>query len=193
MTGKEAIMKKLLDDAEAYREQALLAAREKSREATEAAQKECEIARAEQQEANQQEYAAVVARKQTIAALEVKKRQLAVKQQIISQAFDAACARIVQLPDAQYKAFLGMLIEKYAEDGDRVVLAKADAGRISAADIAEIARKKNITLTLSDTSGSFSGGLLLEGRAYDKNLTVEAILRDCRKVHEAEIVSLLFE
>lgn len=129
-----------------------------------------------------------------IARMEARKGLLALKQQKVSEAFDLAGSKIVELPAEQYTAFLAKLAARASVTGDEeIVLNARDRESIGA----EVTAQANALLgagklSLSDRTGSFAGGLILRRGSIEANCTVELLVELCRSEMSAEIAKLLF-
>ena len=190
MSGKENIIANILSEAEAERDRLLAAAKEKADEIARADEAFCaELKQKTQKQAEENERAAI-ARFTSVAGMDAKKVLLQAKQEKISAVFAAAEEKILSMDKKAYSAFVFALLDKYAEEGDCAVLSEKDAGRISPAEIADYAKKRGISLSCR-ADGKFSGGVILEGKVYDKNLTVSMLLKEYREAHETEISAAL--
>ena len=129
-----------------------------------------------------------------IARMEAKKGLLALKQQKVSEAFDLAGNKIVELPAEQYTAFLAKLAARASVTGDEeIVLNARDRESIGT----KVAAQANALLgegklSLSDRTGAFAGGLILRRGSIEANCTVELLVELCRSEMSAEIAKLLF-
>ena len=129
-----------------------------------------------------------------IARMEAKKGLLALKQQKVSEAFDLAGKKIVELPAEQYAAFLAKLAARASVTGDEeIVLNARDRESIGT----KVAAQANALLgegklSLSDKTGAFAGGLILRRGSIEANCTVELLVELCRSEMSAEIAKLLF-
>ena len=129
-----------------------------------------------------------------IARMEAKKGLLALKQQKVSEAFDLAGKKIVELPAEQYAAFLAKLAARASVTGDEeIVLNARDRESIGT----KVAAQANALLgegklSLSDKTGAFAGGLILRRGSIEANGTVELLVELCRSEMSAEIAKLLF-
>ena len=129
-----------------------------------------------------------------IARMEARKGILALKQQKVSDSFELACEKIVNLPAEQYIAFLAKLAAKASVTGDEeIVLNAKDAAAVGSAvvDAANALLGKG-KLTLSDKTGSFAGGLILRRGSIEANCTAELLVELCRSEMSAQIAKLLF-
>ena len=129
-----------------------------------------------------------------IARMEARKGLLALKQQKVSDSFDLACEKIVNLPAGQYTAFLAKLAAKASVTGDEeIVLNAKDASAVGSAVVdAANALLGNGKLTLSEKTGSFAGGLILRRGSIEANCTAELLVELCRSEMSAQIAKLLF-
>ena len=193
MDGKEAIIAEIIQKAED-------AAAALLRDANAERDAELEQARAEQSRKRDAAVAAAnraasetVERGKSLCALETRKVMLAAKQQLIDRAYEQAERKILNMTDHVYREFMGELIVKYAEDGDRVVVAERDVRRMHADFIAEIAKKSGKHVTLSEQTHSGSGGVILAGKRVDKNLTLSALLHELRQKTQGEAAKRLLK
>lgn len=129
-----------------------------------------------------------------IARMEAKKGLLALKQQKVSDAFELAGKKIVELPTQQYAAFLAKLAAKASVTGDEeIVLNARDKAAVGAAVVdAANALLDGGKLSLSDAEGDFAGGLILRRGSIEANCTVELLVELCRSDMSAEIAKTLF-
>ena len=129
-----------------------------------------------------------------IARMEARKGILALKQQKVSDSFDLACEKIVNLPAEQYTAFLAKLAAKASVTGDEeIVLNAKDASAVGSAVVdGANALLGNGKLSLSKKTGSFAGGLILRRGSIEANCTVELLVELCRSEMSAQIAKLLF-
>lgn len=129
-----------------------------------------------------------------IARMEAKKGLLALKQQKVSESFDLAAKKIVELPAEQYTAFLAKLAARASVTGDEeIVLNARDRESIGAAVTAQANTLLGAgKLSLSDKTGAFAGGLILRRGSIEANCTVELLVELCRSEMSAEIAKLLF-
>lgn len=190
MSGKENIIANILSEAEEEKERLLAAAREKADEIARADEAYIESLRQKNEKQAEENERATVARFISVANMDVKKVLLQAKQEKISEVFQRAEEKILSMDKESYSAFLFSLLDRYAEEGDCVVLSERDGAKITPAEIAGYAKKRGISLSCR-ADGKFSGGVILEGKIYDKNLTVSMLLKEYRETHETEIAAAL--
>ena len=127
-------------------------------------------------------------RKATVAEIDAKKELLSAKVECVDMAFFKALQKLCELDKKEYTAFVVKMLNKYADNGDVVVLAKncvVDKQEISKTDVFFA---KNLSF---GEDGDFAGGLVLCGKNYDKRLTFEELLREERSVLQGEIFAKL--
>lgn len=123
------------------------------------------------------------------ARLDSNKKLLAAKLAIVDGVFQRALEILAAMPKAEYAAFVGGLLEKFAEEGDRVILSQNCNCRAEIAAL-DIVRKR--ALIIENTPGDFVGGAVLIGKNSDKNITFEALVEGVREKKQAEVAERLF-
>lgn len=188
--GKENIIAGILSAAEADKAQVLSAARAQAEEIARADEAFCASLRAQTEKTVRETEETEILRASARARMDTGKVLLAARQEEISAAFAAAEEAFRTMDKKKYFDFIVSLLDRWAEEGDTVVLAAPDAERVSERDIASYAAARGIRLSCR-ADGAFSGGVMLENDRYDKNLTVGMLLQEYRASHEAEIASVL--
>lgn len=192
MSGKDAIIEKIISEGKAQAERIIedaenkadLIIRDAKAEANEYKSREISVA-------NNSE-PIIMKRKVTVANLEVRKIILSSKQKVIDEAFTEAKKNISELSEEQYKALIMSMLKSEAKDGDTVIAASKDKKIINTAFINDAAKKLNLKLKLSETYGDFLGGIILSSGIYDKNLTINVELNMLRDEIEPEVAALIF-
>ena len=134
-----------------------------------------------------------------MAALEAQKSTLAMKQQMVSEAFDLAKREIISLPEQEYIEFLARQASEAAVTGEgEIILNTADRSRFGT----EITRAANELLskrgvhgglTLSENDRPMSGGLIIKQGAIEINCTVDTLLELSRNELASCVAEVLFE
>ncbi len=129
-----------------------------------------------------------------IDQMEARKGTLAVKQEMVSLAFDKALEALCGLPEEQYVAFLAGLAAKASVTGDEEILLNARdraavGDKVVAAANAKLGGGK---LRLADQTGDFAGGLILRRGNVEANCTAELLVDLARGDLSAEIAGILF-
>ena len=131
--------------------------------------------------------------KSRIAQMESKKSILALKQEMVSEAFSRAKDVVLALPDEQYCAFLTKLAIQSAPDGQgQVILNARDREKYGEAVVSRANDSLGGNLKLSSETGEFAGGLMIRNGAVEVNNTLELLIDLCRGDMAAEVAKILF-
>ena len=135
----------------------------------------------------------------SVAALEAKKQMLAEKQDIVSLAFDRAVEQLLALPDDKYVAFLAKLASNASRTGSESIVLSADDRAKHGSEVCAAANKllasagKPASLTLSDKTGNFRGGLILSEGSIEMNCSFEVLVNMRRPELSGEVAKILFD
>lgn len=199
MNGIEKIKARIAADAEA----------EDSAARKESEQRVAQI-RAEYEQKAQAEAAAIiregekeneqrVSRVDRTAQLEAKRSVLALKQEMVSKAFDLAKEKLAAMPEADYVAFLTRQIAQAASSGrEELVMSPADHDKcgekvVKSANEALTAKGLPGALTLSEETRPMTGGFILKQGDVEVNCTVDILLELIRGELAAQVAEVLFE
>lgn len=129
-----------------------------------------------------------------IDQMEARKGVLAVKQEMVSLAFDKALEALCGLPEKDYVAFLAGLAAKASVTGDEEILLNArDRAAVGEKVVAAAnAKLDGGKLTLAEGTGDFAGGLILRRGNVEANCTAELLVELAREDLSAEIAGILF-
>ncbi|NCB51740.1 MAG: hypothetical protein EOM54_07665 [Clostridia bacterium] len=133
------------------------------------------------------------------ARLEAKKMILAIKQQMVSRAFDIARDKIVDLPEQDYVGFLARQASDAAITGQEELILNEKDRRIYGGKVVKAAnemlsnRGVEACLTLSGMTRQIYGGLILKQGDIEVNCTVETMLDLSRGELAAQVAEVLFE
>lgn len=189
MEGKEAIVGKILSDAQQKADAIVVEARERAAAMKAEAERAANESLAEWRRALERESTEVVARRETVASLDNRKAMLAAKRAVIDEVLARALASACALPKERYCSLVERLLEEYAQEGDAVTLsASAPLGEKELAACKAFSAKK---LRYAGT-GEFEGGLRLENATYLTDLSFRAILDARREELEQSIASAVF-
>ena len=172
MEGKEAIIKKIIEDAELKAKTLIDNAESVVKARQTEAQAWADEYKSVQENIAVKEASETVARRITVADLDVRKLLLGAKQEVIGEVFEKVYEKLLALPKAQYLAFVEKLINATAEDGDEVVMSKDNV--LAEEDIKSLKVYKEKNLKISTEKGDFMGGVKLIGVKCDKDLTFKA-------------------
>lgn len=191
MNNKEAIIQKIIDDAKAVARANIAEADDTANQILARAKRQIDKFVDSNSGRADELYQQAVERSRVVANLDVKKILQGKKKQIIDMAFDEALDAI-KADQKTYLALVEKMILFCCEDGDEVVIAKDDDKIITKKLIADLAKKSKKSLKKSDEFGDFKGGVVLSGKNYDKNLTLELELSLIKEKIESNIDSILF-
>ncbi|MBR2974725.1 MAG: V-type ATP synthase subunit E [Clostridia bacterium] len=188
MNGKSKIIERILSDADSKCAEISAAAQLRAEQTV--AQADSKIAQEKQAltERLQNQAQDIVKNKLANAALDARKYKLECKQNLIASCYDKALERLVKSTDAEYKKIISDLLNKFAEDGESVCIADKDADVITQRFLDGVGKD----LTLSDKRINATGGVVIEGNGYDKDLTFEALVSYAKADTEATVAELLF-
>ena len=129
-----------------------------------------------------------------LAKMEGRKAILALKQDMVTESFDRACDQLVNLPEAQYVAFLAKLAAKASVTGDEEIVLNARDRKAIGDKLVKAANEKlkGGKLRLSSETGDFKGGLILRRGSIEANCTAELLVDLCRDEMAAELAGVLF-
>ena len=177
--AKQELLDKILSDAEERAKEIVAEAEGKAASAVAAAEEERAALLENARKIAASAAPETIRRRKAMAELEGRKLILAEKQALIGEAYRKALLA-VKASD-KYEALLVKMILSVAEDGDAVVFAASDFGKVDRQKVlAEAMKQGKIKLTESKEKGSFEGGIVLRGKDCDKNLSLEVEIENLR-------------
>lgn len=191
MNGKEAIIDKIIGDAKLKAEEISSDAKKKADAIIADAQKKADSIVAESESAKKAAFDTVLANAEVVANLDCKKAMLTAKTALVGQVFDNAIAKL-RADGKKYCDLIGKMIAASAEDGDKVRTSKEDADILNKSFVDSVAKKCKIKLTLDKEYAHIKGGVILVGKDYDKNLSLDLEMQTLREECESEIAAVLF-
>jgi V/A-type H+-transporting ATPase subunit E len=135
----------------------------------------------------------------TLADLDARKQLLAVKEELIGEAFSEAKSRLASLEPEVYNGYLKKALFSAASDrcGDVIMCEQerlAIGEKIVAEVNAELAKSgNNGKVRLADISGDFIGGFVLSSGKVEVNCTFDAILAREYEALLVEVAGILFD
>lgn len=191
MNNKEAIIQKIIDDAEKVAQSNIDEAEKTAAQIFDRAKREVEKYKDDNLTKADDLYADALERSKVVSNLDCKKLLLNAKKATIDKAFQEAVDDIMK-DKKGYLSLIEKMISSCAEDGDKVVICKDDEKVITKKFVSDLAEKTGKKISLSKDFGDFKGGVILEGKNYDKNLTLELELSAIRQDTEKKISEILF-
>lgn len=190
MDGKDKIIEKILSDADSYRQSVVGKAEADADRAIKEAKTEAEKILSEAEALLETEEAETLKRRKTLAMLDGKKLYLSGKTKAVEKVFSSCLDKLNNLDKSAYKTIICRLIRQNAKNGDTVVLAKNSV--LSLAEVKNLDELKDLNVNLKD-GGNFNGGIVVEGKKADLNLSFEAIINDLKERYATEISEKLFD
>lgn len=187
MSGKEAIIEKILKDGRAIVNSTLEEANNFSVEEISVAQNDVKVYREKNMAESYSEREEIIRRKITVANLEVKKLVLQAKQELISDAFSDAI-NAIKSDKKSYESLITRML-KLADDGDIVTFSEQDKELFDEKWLKAHTDKK---VSINKNYGAFCGGIILESSDSDKNMTLEVELNSVRNAYEPQIAAIMF-
>ena len=132
------------------------------------------------------------------ADMECRKRELAAKQELLQQSFDAALEELCALPQERYVPLLSTLAVEASSSGrERMILSARDADRlgeeiVKAANAALQKAGRRGELTLSQETRPIPGGFILAEGDVELNCAFDTLIRLQREKLEKEVAAILF-
>lgn len=191
MNSKEAIIQKIIDDAEAVARNNIAVAEETAGQILDRAKRDVEkfdLANVGKSEAI---YDDALSRSEVVANLDCKKALLNAKKALVDKAFEEAADELAA-DKKNYLTLIEKMIASCCEDGDEVVVCERDDKIITKKFVADLSKKVGKKISRSNEFGDFKGGVILSGKNYDKNLTLDLELSLIRESIESKIVEILF-
>ena len=187
--SKEAILERIISDAQAAAEATVAEAEGRAAEII--AEAEARAAR------DRQGTSAIIAErskaiadgKAAAARLDAAKVMLAAKRGVIDAVYARALEKLKALPQKDAVRLAEGLLLSYAEDGDELVFATNFAYKAQVLKLAVVTEKN---LKNSGKTADIDGGFILIGKNSDKDLSYGALLALDREERQAEIAAKLF-
>lgn len=132
------------------------------------------------------------------ADMECRKLELAAKQELLQQSFDAALEELCALPQERYVTLLSALAVEASSSGrERMILSAKDADRlgeelVKAANTALQRAGRRGELTLSEETRPIPGGFILAEGDVELNCAFDTLVRLQREKLEKEVAAILF-
>ena len=196
MSGLEKMIQQIEAEAKQKAEQILAEAEEQAEQIRkdEAAACEQELAKIAEKSTRdiavqQQKIASNMEQKQRLALLETK-------QEIIGQSIGQALQSVQDKPDAEYFDLIRTIARRYVRpQAGEIVFSQRDLDRMPKGlpeELAEIAKEKGGSLTLSSKTRQTDGGFVLIYGGIEENCTFPALFESHREQLQDKVHALLF-
>ncbi len=135
-----------------------------------------------------------------IANLDIRKKLLATKQEIVDELFKQVEEKILTFPTEKYLQYIESKIVEYIRTGnEEVIVGSNDKNKITQSFLDNINKKLKEKLNepgqlkLSESDGAFKAGFILVDGKIRINNSIEYVLKELREEMEPEIVNELFK
>ncbi len=189
--SKEAIIDKILSDANLKGDAIIGEANEKADEIISLAAKQCKDYLYKSKTEIDRLTLEIDERSRSVAELDARKLLLAAKTQVLDSVYAKTLEKLRNLDKEQYSALIFAMLEN-AKDGDVVTVSEREKDIVTKESLADFAKKKGISLTLADKFGDFDGGVVISENGVDNNFTLEVEVALLREQTETKIAKEIF-
>ena len=189
--SKEAIIDKILSDANLKGDAIIGEANGKADEIISLAAKQCKDYLYQSKTEIDRLTLEIDERSRSVAELDARKLLLAAKAQVLDSVYAKTLEKLRNLDKEQYSALIFSMLEN-AKDGDVVTVSEREKDMVTKESLADFAKKKGISLTLADKFGDFDGGVIISENGVDNNFTLEVEVALLREQTETKIAKEIF-
>lgn len=188
--SKEAIVERIISDAEAQAAKILEAAGARAAEIISDAEKRAERDRIGAEAEIAEKCRAIESGKAAEARLDCAKIALKERRRVIDAVYGNAYKKLCDLPKAEAVKFAERLLEAHAEAGEELAFAPDFKWAQEVSKLSVVAEKK---LKISLNAKGVEGGFKLLGKAADKDLSYRALLSEDKEEHQGELAAEIFK
>lgn len=191
-------MKKIIDsimlEAKEAAEQTAAEARYDAEKLLAETEKECERIAAEESRKCESELQRLIKRSESARASKQRIRLLEVKQEILTEAVDAAYREIVSVSGKEYDDIIGRLLASRLHSGECVIYLPADKKPSKAleAELKKLAENTGCTYSLAYDRKNVRDGFVLVYGGIEENCTFEALFNERKDEITDYAAQLLF-
>lgn len=189
--SKEAIIDKILSDANLKGDAIIGEANEKANEIISLAANQCKDYLYKSKTEIDRLTLEIDERSRSVAELDARKLLLAAKAQVLDSVYAKTLEKLRNLDKEQYSALIFSMLEN-AKDGDVVTVSEREKDIVTKESLGDFAKKKGISLTLADKFGDFDGGVIISENGVDNNFTLEVEVALLREQTETKIAKEIF-
>ena len=189
--SKEAIIDKILSDANLKGDAIIGEANEKANEIISLAANQCKDYLYKSKTEIDRLTLEIDERSRSVAELDARKLLLAAKAQVLDSVYAKTLEKLRNLDKEQYSALIFSMLEN-AKNGDVVTVSEREKDIVTKESLADFAKKKGISLTLADKFGDFDGGVIISENGVDNNFTLEVEVALLREQTETKIAKEIF-
>ncbi len=187
--SKEAILNRIISDAQSAAEAAVTDAENKAASIVAEAETRAERDKKGTRAIIAERSKAIFDGKSATARLDSAKVLLAEKRRVIDTVYAQALEKLKNLPQKDAVKLAEALLSGYAENGDEIVFAANFQYKAQVLKLAVVAEKN---LKNSGKTADIDGGFVLVGKNSDKDLSYGALLALDREAYQSEIAAKLF-
>lgn len=126
-----------------------------------------------------------------VMKMDEKKAYLIAKKSLIDEVFRNALDQFRK--SKHYADYLQKVISSQAEEGDLIAICEEDKKIFTKTFVNNIVKSSGKKITLSPSMVSINGGVILVGKTYDKNLSLDVKFVSLRESIEKQVSQILFE
>ena len=134
----------------------------------------------------------VLRRREIVAELDAKRVDLGVRQQLLTEAFEAALVQMTAMAPDKYVKFADKLMSQASVTGKEVVFVGKNEKHLDQRWLDGYNASHGTALTLSGERLPISGGFVLRNDRIDTNCSWDMLVSDARADIETEVVKRLF-
>ena len=184
----ESITKRIQDEARAYADERISAAKAEVDTILQETRIEAKKVKHDAELRAEKDSAVLIERRTSVAGLESRKMQLAAKQEVIGECFDAALDKLQNLGEEDYMKFLSSQLSAFAGEGGEIQLSADDLKKYGDRLAKEFAGK----FTVGSEPAGIKGGFLLKQGNISINASIEKLVEDMKGNITGEIARMLF-
>jgi len=193
--GKEAIVARILSDAQSEADEIIKEAEAKAGETVsrhQAQAREMIEAFSGDIEDKARE---IRERRISVGRLDMRKKKLSAKQDLIDDAFTEALKMVREMPDQEYRELItGLVLTSAAGVDEEIIFSEHDPHDLGEQFVKDLnAKLPEGSLTLASPSSDFETGCILRRGGRETNCTMAAVLKSIRERIEPEVAARLFE
>lgn len=189
--SKEAIIDKILSDANLKADAVIGEANAKADEIISHAAEQCKSYLYQSKAETDKMALDVDSRSRSVAELDARKLQLAAKTKVLDSVYASVLDKLRNLDKERYSALIFAMLDN-AKDGDVVTVSEREKDIVTKQSLDEFASKKGIRLTLCEKTGDFDGGVVISENGVDKNFTFEVETALLREQTETKVAKEIF-
>lgn len=199
MDGALNIKERIIEDANQEADRIIEDGRAKADELIDEKKREAQKIREKILKKNTEQGGEQRRRMLSAAHMDIKKRELEVKLELIDDAFSHVLEKVEAMSDQEYDDFIFKMLLGSSLKGDEEIIFPKEPGRIPDRGIIdrlnaslESAGKMG-NIKTSDRDGDFRFGFIISSEGVEMNNSLEAILAILRDEIEPKVATILFE